>query len=216
MDSESLISTVTGVVGFLVVGGITFFIIRRFGAGAREARAQLPGLAKKLHLDWRPADQKLKIGIAHGTYRGRELIIAPDERDKLVVRLARPLDLWLCHRDKDPPESTWVELTLDRPLNGYFRGRYAAAALESRINEHPEFLDPLRAFVQAHGKELIILTVGPKDIRCSPHKGSLAERNWSGNVTDYITGKQVMHLLPDLYKLAKALDKLGDTVSAGR
>lgn len=209
METVLAISAIVLVIGAIALG--TWWSIARSHRNFEALKAQWPVHARQLELAWLPSPAADRLGRAWGVVHGREVLVTPDEPDKLVVQLRCPLPFRLTHGPTSGGPSPGPEFHLGRPaLDAYFEGRVALAVGFDTLLQCPGVLAALERFVGGHGASLIFLRVGETRISCSPLRGSLAARNWEGDgALDYIAPGQVDALLPDLIRLADVLEGEG-------
>jgi hypothetical protein len=147
----------------------TYAGIRLKRAGYHRARREYPTLANELGLVFRPPVNQKGVGQLRGEFRGRKILVDPDETTRISVEFTRPraIDCRSYDVNRRPSAGLARAHTGIEAFDRLFRHRYADPVLletlmESRSELRARLL-PFRVRRSSHLKDFV---VKPEGIDC--------------------------------------------------
>lgn len=182
-------------VGMLFMLVTVLKVVRR-KAGNVVARAQYPGLAKKLGLSFTPAPYKNGVGRLSGQYKGFRVVVDPDDQRRIFIafRSSPAVELHNFIHNKRSRVGQGSFRPSEKVLSKLFKTCHASGELARALNEAEGLAERLKPLFFV--RELKTLSVTASGVSAIFDFGT----------PPYIPAELVDDLLPRLVQLASVFE----------
>lgn len=155
-------------IGLLMLLG-TYLAARRRRNVAARAVVEMPEVARRLGLEFRPPSAPGNIGGLRGTHRGHEVFVDADDRPRIVVYFAEPPPFILRTYEHEKRTPGGMErFDFRRPLlDGFFKERYGEPDAVDRLLLRAARLDPAVQALAALADRVAHVSITPERIECA-------------------------------------------------
>jgi hypothetical protein len=183
-------------IGILMFAGSLIAATRR-KAGRALAQRNYPSVAKRLGLTFEPPKHPAGVGQLTGQFQGREILVQPDERPRIVVYLkGEPsIELRSYPHWKRAPEGYAAFSLGSQKLNRWLPNRYCALGAEERFSESEPLATAL-AELQLFGAHIKQVVVEPGRLECVFDYGT----------PPYIPASDVAQLVPTCVRVVAEVE----------
>lgn len=165
-DLEKLLGALP--IGLFMFFG-TYLAARRRKSVAASAAAEMPEVAARLGLTFRKPAHPGHIGAVRGEYRGYEVFVDPDERPRAVLYFtgAPSLILRTYEHEKRTPADMQRFDTGRGPVDGFFKERYASAAVAQEVMGRAGDLEAGIAALKRASDKIQHVSLTPERLECA-------------------------------------------------
>ena len=153
--------------GMLMFVGMLVAVIHRRLERRRAAR-RFPDLARELGLVFSPPRHPGAVGTLSGTFRGRRVLVDPDDQRLISVRFdeAPRVDLRTYEASMRAPHGMLTVHSGDRAFDRFFKTRFACEDIADRIADDPALWERVAPFEGRYRRQVKAVTVIDDGVSC--------------------------------------------------